>query len=135
MEKLRTAPSIKHIEAIAKCRFGFSTAAALFHKYLYNPEKVTELNYEERSAFEESLINTVKNMCSGGCLIREPQNFLAKQIVREYGFPCLEKLETHHLLKEWIVPELKHVTKVNKNFATTMYVVLDTLPKKLTSVS
>ena len=127
MEKLRTAPCTKHIEAIAKCRFGLSTAAALFHKYLYNPEKVKELNYVERSSFEVSLVNTVKNMCSGGCLIREPQHFLAKQIVREYGFPCLEKLETHDLLKEWIVPELKHVTKVNKNWTPLYYVVLDIL--------
>ena len=89
-----------YLELIAKLRFGLCVAADLLYTYYWTSD---EPNHYEKEVLEE-LLASVKLICHDRGVKTEPSHFLVKQIVRQYGFPCLERLCQQEKFEKWIMP-------------------------------
>ena len=100
---LERRKDVHYLELVAKLRFGLCVAADLFYTYYWFSENIHELNHYEKEALEE-LFASIKQICHDKGVKIEPGHFLVKQIVRQYGFPCLEKLCQLEEFEKWIMP-------------------------------
>ena len=103
MKELSEKMDIKYMESIAKVRFGLYTAAENFFEYFWKDDEYQTLSRAEKGHLN-TLILRAKDVCQERCVIIEPRYFLAKQLVRQFGFPCLYKLSQHSSFKSWIIP-------------------------------
>ena len=100
---LEKKKDVHYLELVAKLRFGLCVAADLLYTYYWTSDNIHELNHYEKEALEE-LLASVKLICHDRGVKTEPSHFLVKQIVRQYGFPCLEKLCQQEIFEKWIMP-------------------------------
>ena len=91
------------MECIAHVRFGFSFASKMFYMFYCNEDKLQELPSSTKTKLDE-LRSTTKQVIKKG-VIKEPRDFITKQIVREYGFLYLEKLAKQTEFSDWLVEE------------------------------
>ena len=91
------------MECIAHVRFGVSFASKMFYMFYCNQDKLQELPSSTKNKLDE-LRSTTKQVIKEG-VIKEPRDFITKQIVREYGFPYLEKLAKLTEFSDWLVEE------------------------------
>ena len=91
---------VEYMESIAKVRFGLCTAAEYFFEYYWKEDEYQNLNRAEKDQLKTLTLHT-KDVCQERCVKSEPRYFLAKQLVRQFGFPCLYKLSQHN---SWINP-------------------------------
>lgn len=95
---------IEYLDCIAQVRFGICFAARSFYEYYCNLDALKKLQRSTKEQLER-LRCTVQKIIENG-VIKEPHNFLIKQILREYGFPYLYNLNS---LPEfnWLAPKSK----------------------------
>ena len=104
MKVLENKKDVLYLELVAKLRFGLCVAADVLYTYYWTIDNIhDELNHYEKEALEE-LLASVKQICHDRGVKTEPSHFLVKQIVRQYGFPCLEKLCQQEKFEKWIMP-------------------------------
>lgn len=103
MKNLERNKDVHYLELVAKLRFGLSVAADKLYTYYWFNENIQDLNHYETEALQE-MFATVKKICHDQGVKTEPSHFLVKQIVRQYGFPCLENLCQQKMFKDWIMP-------------------------------
>lgn len=90
--------SVEFMQCIARVRFGMCLAADIFHKYFcVQAEERDKLPRATKIKLEE-LQKIVHSVIDKGVL-REPRDFLIKQIVRQFGFPYLDELSKQF---EWL---------------------------------
>ena len=95
---------IDYLDCIAQVRFGMCFAARMFYKYYCNHDVFKRLHRSTKEQLE-CLKNTVQKLIENG-VMKEPHNFLIKQILREYGFPYLYNLNGLPEFK-WLAPKSK----------------------------
>lgn len=103
VKSLEKKKDVRYLDFVAKLRFGLCVTADMLYTYYWSGDKFEELNHNQRKALEEMLL-TVKKVCHDKGVKTEPSHFLVKQMVRQYGFPCLEKICQEDLLTKWIMP-------------------------------
>ena len=93
---------IAFMQCIAQVRLGFCFASEMFKTYFCYPAVMEKLSREEKEGLQ-NLKDCTKKIVEAG-VMREPLEFITKQLVREYGMPMLEKLSkmTEFL---WLKPE------------------------------
>lgn len=93
---------IAFMQCIAQVRLGFCFASEMFKIYFCYPDVMEKLSREEKEGLQ-NLKDCTKKVVEAG-VMREPLDFITKQLVREYGLPMLEKLAK---MKEflWLKPE------------------------------
>ena len=105
---------VEFMQCIAQVRFGMCFAAKIFYEYYCNLDKMEKLpraTKENLNKLKENVQNLAEK--SG---IKEPKEFLIKQIVRQYGFPYLYQLGQLAEF-EWFAPK----SKVKKRNSTINY--------------
>ena len=100
---LERGKDMQYLELVAKVRFGLCVAADMLYTYYWISGSISDLTHHEKDELGK-LIKLVKKICRDQGVKTEPSHFLAKQIVRQYGFPCLEKLSQEECFKSWIMP-------------------------------
>ena len=103
LKVLEKKKDVHYLELVAKLRFGLCVAADLLYTYYWTSDNIHELNHYEKEALEE-LLASVKQICHDRRVKTEPSHFLVKQIVRQYGFLCLERLCQQEKFEKWIMP-------------------------------
>lgn len=89
--------SVEFMQCIARVRFGMCLAADVFCQYYcVGAEEREKLSRATKMKMEE-LQHTVYSVIIG--VLREPRDFLIKQIVRQFGFPYLNELSKQF---EWL---------------------------------
>ena len=96
--------SVEFMQCIAQIRFGMCFAAKMFFEYYCNPDQRKNLPRATKENLEK-LRSNAQNLTEKGVL-KEPQEFLIKQIVRQYGFPYLYQLGDLAEF-EWFAPKSK----------------------------
>ena len=96
--------SVEFMQCIAQIRFGMCFAAKMFFEYYCNPDQRKNLPRATKENLEK-LRSNAQNLAEKGVL-KEPQEFLIKQIVRQYGFPYLYQLGDLAEF-EWFAPKSK----------------------------
>lgn len=120
VKELSEKMDVEYMESIAKVRFGLCTAAEYFFEYYWKEDEYQKLNRAEKDQLKTLTLRT-KDVCQERCVKIEPRYFLAKQLVRQFGFPCLYKLSQHNSFKSWINP----VGKLeNQGVRTVLYEIL-----------
>ena len=92
------------MQCIAQVRLGFCFASEMFKAYFCHPKIMEELSRTEREGLE-NLKDCTKKIVETG-VIREPLNFITKQLVRKYGLPTLKKLANQEEFV-WLKPKSK----------------------------
>ena len=105
---------VEYMEAIANVIFGLCTAAEYFFEYYWKKDQYMSLSQAEKGQLN-TLTLRVKDVCQERCVKIEPRHFLAKQLVRQFGFPCLYKLSQHSSFKTWIIPVSRLENQVVRN--------------------
>lgn len=95
--------SVEFMQCVAQVRFGLCFAANMFYKYYCNEKEVREKLPRATKELFETLICTVKKVVLKSVL-KEPHDFIIKQIVRCYGRPYLITLGDQPEF-EWLVSE------------------------------
>ena len=103
MKVYERSKDVQYLELVAKVRFGLCVAADMLYTYYWNSDNINDLTHYEKEALR-TLITLVKKVCHDKGVKTEPSRFLAKQIVRQFGFPCLEKLCQLENFRPWIMP-------------------------------
>ena len=96
------------MQCIAQVRFGMCFAAKIFYEYYCNPDKMEKLPRATKENLQK-FKNTVQNLVEKSA-VKEPKEFLIKQIVRQYGFPYLYQLGDLAEF-EWFAPKSKVYVK------------------------
>lgn len=102
---------MEYLELVAKVRFGLCVAADMFCTYYCVRDNISDLKYFEKKELGD-LLTIVKELCHDKGVKTEPAYFLVKQIVRQYGFHCLERLLQMDNCKSWILPAGFNTAKV-----------------------
>ena len=114
LKELSEKMEVEYMEAIANVRFGLCTAAEYFFEYYWKKDQYMSLSQAEKGQLN-TLTLRVKDVCQKRCVKIEPRHFLAKQLVRQFGFPCLYKLSQHSSFKTWIIPVSRLENQVLRN--------------------
>ena len=101
VNEFRATVPIMYMECIAQVRFGFCFASKMFHKYYCSEDALQKLPSSTKVKLEQ-LCHCVKRIVTDG-VIREPRDFLVKQLVRQYGFTYLDILSKKEKFKDWII--------------------------------
>ncbi len=89
------------MECLAQVRFGLCFASKMFYTYYCSDDALQMLPRSTKVKLEQ-LHQNVKHIVTEG-VIREPRDFLVKQLVRQYGFTYLEILSKKDKFKNWII--------------------------------
>ena len=106
-----------YLESIAKLRFCLSISASILAEFYWerNDSNYKELQSEDKLCLKQ-LTRKVYDVHNHIAITTDIRHFLIKQIVREYGFSCLEDLNEHDLLKSWLIPTSKKFREVRHNY-------------------
>ena len=96
---------VEYMDCIAQVRFGLCYAAKIFFEFYCFEEKQEALSRATKENLEKLRDITQKVIERG--ILKEPLDFLIKQIVRQYGFPYLDKLGQLPEFTGWLVPKTK----------------------------
>ena len=107
--------TVEFMQCISSIRFGMCFAARMFCEYYCNFDEMEKLPKVTKEQGLEKLRATVQNVVKEG-VMKEPQDFLIKQIVRQYGFPYLDSLSGMAEF-EWLAPK----SKVSRNIHQASY--------------
>lgn len=91
MKEYQDIMSVEYMQCIAKVRFGMCFAAGIFHQYYCVESEEREKLPRATKVNLEDLRKIIQSVIEKGVL-REPRDFLIKQIVRQFGFPYLDEL-------------------------------------------
>ena len=106
--------TVEFMQCVASVRFAMCFGARMFCEYYCNFDEMEKLPKVTKEQGLEKLRATVQNVVKEG-VMKEPQDFLIKQIVRQYGFPYLDSLSGMAEF-EWLAPKSKVSNTINCKF-------------------